>query len=240
MKRCEFIAGISAVAWPLASRAQQPTTRLIGYLSSRSRHDDTPLRANFLRGLSEHGYIDGVTSPRFEERRLSNSRLEWRSKTVTDHLISNVTQKWRSIAAAISSIAAVGTLAVLAYAFIQERQSSLAELKKTAVSVPYDDLIEKPEDHIGQIVRFHGKVSQVVRREHTDKDVILIIWVGNGLASINDVAYVDYQLGEHQPRILRNQVVEFWGKFMGMKAPEPNQGSSEVPHVVAYEVEHIE
>jgi hypothetical protein len=160
-------------------------------------------------------------------------------QTVTDHIISNLTQKWRPIAAAISSIAAVGTLAVLAYSFFQERQPSLVELKKTAVSVPYDDLTEKPEDHIGQIVRFHGKISQV-RGEHTDKDVTLIIWVGNGLASLNDVVYVDYQLGVHEPRILRNQVVEFWGRFMGMKAPEPNHGSAQVPHVVAYEMEHIQ
>lgn len=166
------------------------------------------------------------------------SRVE--KQTVTDHLISNVTQKWRPIAAAISSIVAVGTLVVLAYGFIQGRQPSSVELRKTAVSVPYDDLAEKPEDHIGQIVRFRGKVSQVVLGEHTDKDATLIIWVGNGLGSLNDVVYVDYRLGAHEPRILRNQVVEFWGKFMGMKTPEPNHGSAEVPHVVAFEMQHIE
>jgi putative tryptophan/tyrosine transport system substrate-binding protein len=60
MKRRAFIAGLgSTVAWPLAARAQQPALPVIGYLTSRSRDDDTPLRAHFLRGLSERGYIEG-------------------------------------------------------------------------------------------------------------------------------------------------------------------------------------
>jgi hypothetical protein len=80
-----------------------------------------------------------------------------------------------SIAWVISSIVAVGTLAVLAYGFIQDRQPALLELKKTAAAVPYDDLTRKPEDHIGQIVSFRGKVIQVVPGEHDDKVVGLII-----------------------------------------------------------------
>jgi hypothetical protein len=159
---------------------------------------------------------------------------------MTDHVISNVTPKWRRIATAISSVVAVGTLAVLAYEFVQERQPALAELKKTAVSVPYDDLARKPEDHVGQIVRFRGKVIQSVPGEHNDKDVILIIWVGKGLTSLNDVVYVEYQPDVRKPKILKNDVVEFWGRFKGIKTPEANRGNAEVPHVVAYELERVE
>jgi hypothetical protein len=159
---------------------------------------------------------------------------------MTDQVISNVIQKWRRNAWAIISIVAVGALTVFAYGFIQMRHSDLAELRNTAVSVPYDDLANKPEDHIGQIVRFRGKVIQVGPGEHNDKDVILIIWVGKGLTSLNDVAYVDYQLGVQQPRIMKNDVVEFWGAFKGIKKSEPNHGNVEVPHIVAYEVKRIE
>jgi hypothetical protein len=159
---------------------------------------------------------------------------------MTDRVISNVTIKWKTIAIAIGSIVAVGILAVLGYDFIQDRQPALVELKKTAVSVPYDDLTRKPEDHIDQIVRFRGKVIQVAPGEHNDKDVILIIWVGMGLTSLNDVVYVEYQPGVREPTILRNDVVEFWGKFKGLKTPEANHGNTGVPHVVAYEMQRIE
>jgi len=151
-----------------------------------------------------------------------------------------MTIKWKRIATTISSVVAVATLAVLAYDFIQERQPALAELKKTAVSVPYDDLARKPEDHIGQIVRFRGKVIQVAPGEHNNKDVALIIWVGKGLTSINDVVYVEYQPHMREPTILKNDVVEFWGKFKGIKTPEANHRNAEVPQVEGYELERIE
>jgi hypothetical protein len=159
---------------------------------------------------------------------------------MTEQVISNLTTKWKHIATAIIGIFVIGILAVLAYDFIQERQPALADLKKTAVSVPYDDLTRKPEDHIGQIVRFRGKVIQVVPDEHHGKNIILIIWVGKGLTSLNDVVYVEYQPDVHEPRIMKNDVVEFWGKFTGIKSPEANQGNAEVPHVIAYEMGRIE
>jgi hypothetical protein len=159
---------------------------------------------------------------------------------MTARVISKMTQKRRPIARMISSIVAVGTLAVLAYGFIQDRQPALLELKKTAAAVPYDDLTRRPEDHIGQIVSFRGKVIQVVPGEHDDKVVGLIIWIGEGLTSLNDLVYVDYQAGLREPRILEDDVVEFWGRFNGITLYEANHSDVEVPHVVAYGIERIE
>jgi putative tryptophan/tyrosine transport system substrate-binding protein len=77
IRRREFIAGIGgAVAWPLAARGQQPPMPVVGYLTPRPRDDATPLRAHFLRGLSERGYIEGrnvAIEYRFAEYR--NDRL---------------------------------------------------------------------------------------------------------------------------------------------------------------------
>jgi putative tryptophan/tyrosine transport system substrate-binding protein len=60
MRRREFIAGLgSTAAWPLAANGQQPTTPLIGSLSSGF----LKLRRDFIQafrlGLAETGYIEG-------------------------------------------------------------------------------------------------------------------------------------------------------------------------------------
>jgi putative tryptophan/tyrosine transport system substrate-binding protein len=60
MRRREFIAGIgSAVAWPVAARAQVPKMPVIGYLSSRSSESDTSMLVAFRQGLTETGYVEG-------------------------------------------------------------------------------------------------------------------------------------------------------------------------------------
>jgi putative ABC transport system substrate-binding protein len=61
MRRRNFIKGIvgSAVAWPLVARAQQATTPLVGFLSSRSPNESEALVAAFRQGLAEAGYAEG-------------------------------------------------------------------------------------------------------------------------------------------------------------------------------------
>jgi putative tryptophan/tyrosine transport system substrate-binding protein len=61
MRRREFVAliGSGAAAWPLGALAQQTTTPLIGFLSSRSPNESEPLVAAFRQGLAETGYVEG-------------------------------------------------------------------------------------------------------------------------------------------------------------------------------------
>src|SRR5262245_18422469 len=64
MRRRAFIslvggAAESAVAWPLAARAQQPTIPIVGYLHSDSPQTVAGPLAAFREGLSETRYIEG-------------------------------------------------------------------------------------------------------------------------------------------------------------------------------------
>jgi putative ABC transport system substrate-binding protein len=52
VRRRDFIAPLGGVAgWPLAARAQQPATPVIGFLRDTSLADATHLMAAFCQGL---------------------------------------------------------------------------------------------------------------------------------------------------------------------------------------------
>jgi putative tryptophan/tyrosine transport system substrate-binding protein len=60
MRRREFIAGLgSATAWPLAVRAQQPSTPVVGFLNAAVPGNYARQVAAFLKGLGEGGFVDG-------------------------------------------------------------------------------------------------------------------------------------------------------------------------------------
>ena len=83
MNRRKFITLLgAAAAWPLAARAQQPATPVIGYLSSRRADSDASLLASVRRGLADVGYAEGrnVTI----EYRFTDGRYDRLSAQLTD------------------------------------------------------------------------------------------------------------------------------------------------------------
>src|SRR5580704_18414658 len=61
MRRRAFITllGGTALTWPLAARAQQPTIPVIGFLNSRAHGENPAILVAFLRGLKEAAYVEG-------------------------------------------------------------------------------------------------------------------------------------------------------------------------------------
>ena len=61
MDRRSFVGSIvgGLIVVPLAARAQEPATPVIGYLSSRSPGESAHIVAAFRQGLNETGYIAG-------------------------------------------------------------------------------------------------------------------------------------------------------------------------------------
>ena len=60
MRRREFVGLVGgAVAWPVAARAQQAATPVIGFVNGASPEKYEPFVNAFLQGLKETGYTDG-------------------------------------------------------------------------------------------------------------------------------------------------------------------------------------
>jgi len=89
MRRREFIRLFSstAVAWPLAARAQQPAIPIVGFLRTTRAEDSGHLVAALRQGLRESDYpTDKVTI----ETRWAEGRLERLPKLAAELVALNV------------------------------------------------------------------------------------------------------------------------------------------------------
>src|SRR5262245_48491441 len=107
MRRREFIkvATASAVAWPLAARAQQSAMPVLGFVNVASAKSFARPLSAFLKGLDETGYVDGqnvVIEYRWAEG--ENDRLR--------SFVADLIRRKVNVIAATSSPAAIVAKAV--------------------------------------------------------------------------------------------------------------------------------
>jgi putative ABC transport system substrate-binding protein len=102
MRRREFITllGGAAVAWPLAAGAQQPAMPVIGWLQGGADQPTPKVRAAFIKGLNEVGYVEG-----------RNVRIELRGTEQYNQVVALATELVRR---RVTVIYAVGTSAAQA------------------------------------------------------------------------------------------------------------------------------
>src|SRR5262245_42211825 len=110
MTRRRFVTllGGAVVAWPLAARAQQPATAVIGVLDARSPGSVESLMRAFRQGLKESGYVEG-----------ENVALEYRwADNQVDRLPALAAELVRRRVSIISAVPAVSAIAATATAQI--------------------------------------------------------------------------------------------------------------------------
>jgi putative ABC transport system substrate-binding protein len=109
MRRREFISllGGAVAAWPLAARAQQSTTPVVGILSPLAPGSGEYLLDAFRRGLGESSYVEGqnvTIDYRFAAGRFDRLR----------EMAADLVQRRVSVIAAFGNVAAVATKAATA------------------------------------------------------------------------------------------------------------------------------
>jgi putative tryptophan/tyrosine transport system substrate-binding protein len=115
MRRRELITLLGGtLAWPLAARAQQPATPVIGILGGQSPETYEPFLVPFRQGLSEVGFVEGNNVA--IESRWARSRYD-RLPDLADVLVSRRVALIYAIGGTEVALAAKGATQIIPIVF---------------------------------------------------------------------------------------------------------------------------
>lgn len=106
------------------------------------------------------------------------------------------------------------------------------QYKEKCKSISYDSLARNPDEHIGKSVKFKGRIVQVME---DDGAVALRINVTNdGYGYYDDTVYVIYFYEDGEAKFLEDDIVTFYGTYMGLYSYESVMGATiTIPQVYA-------
>jgi DNA-directed RNA polymerase subunit RPC12/RpoP len=171
---------------------------------------------------------------------------------VPDSKTSTTTDKWKSAGKWIAICCGGAIICVVIAAFVYGMAGgstsgasgvsstptlSIADIKSQAQIIPYTSLMRNPDTYKGSIVYFRGKILQVQQKSNNNYILRIATKEDSYLGYYDNVIYVDYYSSN---RVLEDDVVDIWGKFVGLKTYQAVLGNDiTIPEVNALHYEMV-
>lgn len=97
---------------------------------------------------------------------------------------------------------------------------SKEELKSEAKEISYKELARNPDKHEGELVHFKGEVIQVIEASYGESGYRVAVTKNDYGYSYDDIIYLEYEVKKGQPRILEDDIIDFYGTFTGLMSYE--------------------
>ena len=112
---------------------------------------------------------------------------------------------------------------------------TIGDIKNSASTIPYDDLMRHSDNHIGEIIYKRGEILQVSERR-TDDYVLRVATKQSTYGYHEDIIWVNYE-GD---RLLEGDIIDVWGESKGLETYSALLGNQvTIPEIDSLHVELV-